>query len=129
MCSGFTDISALSLGRCAPSGVVRIYQSNPSLLLQYINVCMHVCMYGHTNACIHACMYACIYVHSYVVCMYVCVYICMYVTVCMYICISYFKFLYANPICFHNCCLRMISVQCPFRHPAIKSLKGYIHVP
>ena len=27
-----TDIYALSLGRCAPSGVERIYQSNPSRL-------------------------------------------------------------------------------------------------
>ena len=29
-CSGFTDISALSLGRCTAFGVMRIYQSNPS---------------------------------------------------------------------------------------------------
>ena len=26
------DIYALALGRCAPSGIVRIYQANPSLL-------------------------------------------------------------------------------------------------
>ena len=28
----FPDIYALALGRCAPSGIVRIYLANPSLL-------------------------------------------------------------------------------------------------
>ena len=112
MCSGFyLYIRTLPWALCALRSHAYISVKPLTAVLQYINVCMHVCVYGNINACTHACMYACIYVHSYVmcVCMNVCVYICIYVTVCMYICI---KFLYANPICFHNCCLRMILVQC-----------------
>ena len=102
MCSGFyLYIRTLPWALRALRSRAYISVKPLTAVLQYVDVCMHVCVYGHINACIHACMYACIYVHSYVmcVCMNVCVYICIYVTVCMYICI---KFLYANPICFHN---------------------------
>ena len=45
-----TDIYALSLGRCAPSGFVRVYQSNPSRLCY--NILIHILIYMYLAFCV-----------------------------------------------------------------------------
>ena len=57
-----TDIYALSLVCCAPSGVVHIYQSNPSQLCYniLIYIYMHTYMYMYIYVYIHVCI--CIYI-------------------------------------------------------------------
>ena len=56
------DMSTLTLGCCAPSGVVCRYQAM------------------HSYLCYHYCIFLCMYVHMYV---HICIYVCMYIIMCV----------------------------------------------